>query len=788
MIKLKNNTMNKFLKFCASALFLGGMMAGITACAPSKSGEHFEVRKNTFVLNSKPFVVKAAEVHYPRIPEPYWEQRILSCKALGMNTLCLYVFWNLHEQNPGKFDFTGNKDIAKFCRLAQKHGMYVIVRPGPYVCAEWEMGGLPWWLLKKEDVKLRTLDSYYMERVELFMNEVGKQLADLQLSRGGNIIMVQVENEYGSYSTDKPYVSAIRDIVKKAGFTDVPLFQCDWSSNFTNNGLDDLLWTINFGTGANIDNQFKKLKKLRPESPLMCSEFWSGWFDHWGRKHETRDAAKMVEGIKEMLDRNISFSLYMTHGGTTFGWWGGANNPAYSAMCSSYDYDAPISEAGWTTPKYFQLRELLSNYLPEGETLPELPAPYPVIEIPAITDWKVAPLFDNLPEAKETEDIRPMEMFDQGWGTILYRKVLTEDIKGTLHIDEVHDWAQVFVDGELIGRLDRRKGKFMLPLKKVLKKGSRLDILVEAMGRVNFDKSIHDRKGITEKVEVINGKQALNMKGWEVYNMPPFYEFVSSKSFSSTEMTKAPAYYKATFKLAKTGDTFLNMQSWGKGMVWVNGHAIGRFWEIGPQQTLFMPGCWLKEGENEIIILDLMGPSEAKVKGLSKPILDMLREKGPATHRKVGQEIKLAAEKPVKNGTFKSGNGWQEVKFDATVKGRFFCLEALSNYDGTNIASIAEFDVLDANGKKISRESWNISYADSEETRSGNRTADKIYDLQESTFWQTVDNTAYPHHVVIDLGKVYSIKGFRMLPRAEAGAPGLIKDYKVYVKEGKFKH
>lgn len=788
MIKLKNNTMNKLLKFCASALFLGGVMAGITSCAPSRSGESFEVGNNTFVLNGKPFVVKAAEVHYPRIPEPYWEQRILSCKALGMNTLCLYVFWNLHEQKPGKFDFKGNKDIAKFCRLAQKHGMYVIVRPGPYVCAEWEMGGLPWWLLKKEDVKLRTLDSYYMERVELFMNEVGKQLADLQLSRGGNIIMVQVENEYGSYSTDKPYVSAIRDIVKKAGFTDVPLFQCDWSSNFTSNGLDDLLWTINFGTGANIDNQFKKLKKLRPESPLMCSEFWSGWFDHWGRKHETRDAAKMVEGIKEMLDRNISFSLYMTHGGTTFGWWGGANNPAYSAMCSSYDYDAPISEAGWTTPKYFQLRELLSSYLPEGVTLPEPPAPYPIIEIPAITDWKVAPLFDNLPGAKETEDIRPMEMFDQGWGTILYRKVLTEDIKGTLHIDEVHDWAQVFVDGELIGRLDRRKGEFMLPLKKVLKKGSRLDILVEAMGRVNFDKSIHDRKGITEKVEVINGKHTLNMKGWEVYNMPPFYEFVSSKSFCSTEITKAPAYYKATFKLAKTGDTFLNMQSWGKGMVWVNGHAIGRFWEIGPQQTLFMPGCWLKEGENEIIILDLIGPSEAKVKGLSKPILDMLREKGPATHREVGQDIKLAAEKPVKNGTFKSGNGWQEVKFDAPVKGRFFCLEALSNYDGTNIASIAEFDVLDENGKKISRESWNISYADSEETRSGNRTADKIYDLQESTFWQTVDNTAYPHHVVIDLGKVYSIKGFRMLPRAEAGAPGLIKDYKVYIKEGKFKY
>lgn len=281
-----------------------------------------------------------------------------------MNTICLYVFWNIHEQQEGMFDFKGQNDIAAFCKLAQKHGMWVIVRPGPYVCAEWEMGRLPWWLLKKQDIELRTLDPYYMERTEIFMKEVGKQLADLQITRGGNIIMVQVENEYGSCSTDKPYISAIRDIVREAGFNEVPLFQCDWSSNFTNNALDDLIWTVNFGTGADIDQQFKKLEELRPESPLMCSEFWSGWFDHWGRKHETRDATAMVNGIKRMLDRNISFSLYMTHGGTTFGHWGGANSPAYSAMCSSYDYDAPISEAGWATDKYFKLRDLLADYLP----------------------------------------------------------------------------------------------------------------------------------------------------------------------------------------------------------------------------------------------------------------------------------------------------------------------------------------------------------------------------------------------------------------------------------------
>lgn len=778
--------MNKLLRKLSLGVVCLLMTAFICSCQSAQTGGTFEVGKNTFLLNGKPFVVKAAEVHYPRIPEPYWEQRILSCKALGMNTLCLYVFWNLHEQQPGKFDFSGNKDIAKFCRLAQKHGMYVIVRPGPYVCAEWEMGGLPWWLLKKDDVQLRTLDPYYMERVGIFMNEVGKQLADLQISRGGNIIMVQVENEYGSYGIDKPYVSAIRDLVKKAGFTDVPLFQCDWSSNFTNNALDDLLWTVNFGTGANIDEQFKKLKSLRPETPMMCSEFWSGWFDHWGRKHETRDAATMVSGIKDMLDRNISFSLYMTHGGTTFGWWGGANNPAYSAMCSSYDYDAPISEAGWTTPKYFQLRDLLKQYLPEGETLPEPPDQYPVISVPAITEWEVAPLFDNLPQAKQSEDTKPMEQFDQGWGSILYRTTLKEDVKGILHIDEVHDWAQVFADGKLLGRLDRRRGEFTLPLKETLKKGTRLDILVEAMGRVNFDKSIHDRKGITNKVEVVSGEQVKELKGWEVYNLPPFYEFVSQKNYQAGKPVDGPAYYKATFRLDKTGDTFLDMQTWGKGMVWVNGHAMGRFWEIGPQQTLYMPGCWLKEGENEIIVLDLKGPAEAKVAGVEKPILDMLREKAPETHRKDGQNLNLKAEKVVNAGTFKAGNGWQEVRFAQPAAGRYFCLEGTSNYEGNNIAAIAELDVLDNNGKPVSRENWKIVYADSEETRSGNRTADKVFDLQESTFWQTVDNTAYPHQIVIDLGKEYNVTGFRMLPRAEAGAPGLIKDYKVYVKKSDF--
>ncbi|WP_455584274.1 beta-galactosidase [Bacteroides sp.] len=770
------------IKVCLALLLL----IVCSSCNNSGTPGKFEIGKNTFLLNGEPFVVKAAEIHYPRIPREYWEHRIEMCKALGMNTICLYVFWNLHEETMGHFDFSGNKDIAAFCRLAQKHGMYVIVRPGPYVCAEWEMGGLPWWLLKDDQVKLRTLDPFYMSRVKLFMEEVGKELSGLQITQGGNIIMVQVENEYGSYGIDKPYVSAIRDMVRDN--FEVTLFQCDWSSNFMNNALDDLLWTINFGTGADIDAQFAKLKEVRPDSPLMCSEFWTGWFDHWGKKHETRDGGIMVEGLKEMLDKNISFSLYMTHGGTTFGQWGGANNPAYSAMCSSYDYDAPISEAGWMTDKYVALRELFANYVPEGEQLPDVPEPLPVMKIAPVHFTEVAPLFDNLPEKKLSGKILPMEKFDQGWGTILYRTELPEVKSGTiLRITEQHDWTQVYVDGKLLKRLDRRLGEQEVCLPD-LKAGTTLDLLVEAMGRVNFDKSIHDRKGITEKVELINGNDAVELQNWSVYNFPVDYSFVKTKRYTKAPKTDMPAYYRATFRLDKVADTFLDMSTWGKGMVWVNGRAMGRFWEIGPQQTLFMPGCWLNEGENEIIVLDLKGPEKAVVEGLEKPILDELRVDVPKTHRQQGQTLDLKQEKVVVEGAFQEQAGWQIVSFPASVKGRYFCLEALSSFDGTNVAAVAELNLMDANGQVIPREKWTIAYADSEETRSGNRTADKIFDLQESTFWQTVDNVAYPHQLVIDLQREYQIGGFSYLPCVEVGHPGLINKYRVYVKQADFKY
>lgn len=774
-------------------LLIASFLCMQTACVQQKNTGTFEIGDRAFLLNGEPFVIKAAELHYPRIPKPYWEQRIKMCKAMGMNTICLYIFWNYHEPEEGKFDFSGQKDIAAFCRLAQENGMYIIVRPGPYVCAEWEMGGLPWWLLKKKDIKLREHDSYFMERVQLFMDEIGKQLADLQISRGGNIIMMQVENEYGSYGVNKPYVAAIRDMVRKAGFTDVPLFQCDWNSNFENNALDDLLWTMNFGTGANVDDQFKRLKELRPNTPLMCSEYWSGWFDHWGAKHETRSADDLVNGLKEMLDKNISFSLYMTHGGTSFGHWGGANFPNFSPTCTSYDYDAPINESGKPTQKFYAVRDLLARYLPESETLPEIPDTIPVISIPTIAMTEIAPVFDNLPLSKQSDDIRPMEMYDQGWGSILYRITLPEtcDESQSLLITEVHDWAQVYLNGKKLATLSRLKGEGIVKLPPV-KKGDQLDILVEAMGRMNFGKGIYDPKGITEKVELQreNVKEVQRLQNWQVYNLPIDYNYVSNLNYrKGNDAQGMPAYYRATFTIAEVGDTFLSMLNWSKGMVWVNGHALGRYWEIGPQQTLYLPGCWLKEGENEIIVLDMAGPVKPETEGLRQPILDMQRGNGAYAHRKMGETLDLSQETPVYEGTFKEGNGWQHISFGREIPTRYFCLGALNAHDGGDYAAIAELELLGIDGKPVSRQHWKVLYADSEETDAANNVATNVFDKQESTYWHTNYSSLkpkFPHQIVIDLEEEKVITGFSYLPRAEAGKPGMIKDYKVYLQLNPF--
>ena len=765
---------------------------------------HFTVGDKSFLLNGEPFVVKAAEIHYPRIPQPYWEHRIKMCKALGMNTVCIYVFWNIHEQREGQFDFTGNNDVAAFCRLAQKNGMYVIVRPGPYVCAEWEMGGLPWWLLKKKDIRLREQDPYFMERVKIFEQKVGEQLAPLTIQNGGPIIMVQVENEYGSYGENKPYVSEIRDCLRGIYGQELALFQCDWASNFEKNGLDDLVWTMNFGTGANIDQQFRRLGELRPNAPKMCSEFWSGWFDKWGAQHETRPAKDMVDGMDEMLSKGISFSLYMTHGGTSFGHWAGANSPGFAPDVTSYDYDAPINEQGLPTSKFWDLRTMMQKYSLSPASspkvkgnkvaLPAVPkAPMPIIEVPQFRLEKVMDLCGLVTKRVENRDVLTMEDMDCGWGMIQYTTTLPDiPRKSVLTLNDCHDYAQIWVNHQFVGSIDRVKNEKSLMLPPV-KKGDVLNILVEAMGRINFGRAIKDFKGITSDVQLQTEQDGHEMtytlKHWVIRTMADDYEAIKTAMASNRVEAKDNeaivsdgGYFKGEFTLKKVGDTFLNFEAFGKGQVWVNGHAMGRIWHIGPQQTLYVPGCWLKKGKNEVIVLDIVGPkAEPIVFGQTEPELNKLNLEKSATHNQPGDKPDLNSATPVAEGQLMAGNGWQTVKFNAPQKGRYVALVALSTQKGDDEVSVAEVYVQDAQGHRLSRESWTVKYSDSEDVLRGNNTADKTFDLQESTYWRTVRKAKLPHMMVIDLGSEQTVAAFEYLPRAEQGAPGSIKDYQIFV-------
>ena len=767
-------------------------LASLLALAPAsmmaaQKGGTFTTGDKTFLLNGKPFIVKAAELHYPRIPRAYWEHRIKMCKALGMNTVCLYVFWNIHEQQEGKFDFTGNNDVAEFCRLCQKNGMYVIVRPGPYVCAEWEMGGLPWWLLKKKDIRLREQDPYFMERVKIFEKKVGEQLAPLTIQNGGPIIMVQVENEYGSYGKDKPYVSAIRDIVKESGFDKVTLFQCDWSSNFLNNGLDDLTWTMNFGTGANIDNQFKRLGEVRPNAPKMCSEFWSGWFDKWGARHETRPAKDMVEGMDEMLSKGISFSLYMTHGGTSFGHWAGANSPGFQPDVTSYDYDAPINEYGLPTPKFYELQKMMAKYT-DGKKLPAVPkAPMPLVSVPQFKLSEYRPLTAGVATEKESTAPLSFEDMDMGWGTMVYTTSLPAIKAGATLMGEFHDFAQVFINDKYVGKIDRVKNEKSLELPAVAE-GSTLTIIVEGMGRINFGRAIKDYKGIIGNVSITTSDATcditLNPNQWVNQTIPDDYKtaaqvMAAPQNKMAGLKTKA-GYYRGYFNMAKVGDTFINMEAFGKGQVYVNGHAIGRFWSIGPQQTLYVPGCWLKKGKNEVIVLDVVGPKgEPTAFCQNKPELDKLNLEKSNKHNDPGHRMDLNSVTPVLKGELKAGNGWQTIKLDKPVTGRYFAIECESSQSGDAQIAIAEVYLQDAQGNRIDRNNWQAYYADSEK---GNSTLDKMFDLQESTYWQTEKGANFPHLCIVDMGKEVTVSAFEYLPRAEQGAPGSVKGFKLFVK------
>ncbi|HWK04482.1 MAG TPA: beta-galactosidase family protein [Puia sp.] len=595
----------------------------------------FSLGKSDFLLDGKPFQLVSGEMHPARIPREYWRQRIQMAKAMGCNTIAVYVFWNYLESSPGIWDFsTDNRDIAAFIRLCKEEGMWVLLRPGPYVCAEWDWGGLPFYLLKIPDIKVRCMDPRYMAAVRKYVARLSKEVAGLQCTNGGPILMVQVENEYGSYANDKIYLEALRKLWLVNGIT-VPFYTADGPTAFMleAGGLDGCAIGLDSGGG---DADFEQAQKHNPNVPAFSSESYPGWLTHWKEPWQKPDTAGILRDVSYLLSHKRSFNLYVVHGGTNFGFTAGANafTPVqFQPDVTSYDYDAPVSEQGRATPKYYALRRLISQYV--SYKIPEPPAPIPTMEIPPVKLEPFTSVWDHLPTARKSPQPLPMEAFDQRAGLILYRTRLIGHKSGSLTITEPHDYALVFLDGRLIDTVFRDGGKWTVQLPKTDSKDPLLEILVEGMGHINFAQYLIDRKGITDRV-TLNGMTLMN---WDIFCLPLDENYMrgvggasvqkggnsekggspggrGNGSLAGSPVGKQGIFFKGSFLLNETADTYIDMSQFKKGVVWVNGHNLGRYWYVGPQQHLYCPAPWLKKGKNELIVFDLHQQDGAMVRGV----------------------------------------------------------------------------------------------------------------------------------------------------------------------------
>jgi beta-galactosidase len=589
------------------------LLAALPARTAPSAHHSIRVENGQFVLDGRPFQILSGEMHYARIPREYWRDRLRKARAMGLNTISTYIFWDLHERKPGVYDFRGQLDVAEFIREAQQEGLYVIVRAGPYVCSEWDLGGLPAWLLADPNAKLRSRDEGFLRPAAQWMDRLGRELAPLEITRGGPIIAVQVENEYGSFGSDKAYMSRVRDMILRAGFREVILYTADGAIELPQGSLAGLPAVVNFGPGE-ARSAFAALKAFRPQGPFMNGEYWDGWFDHWGSAHHVTDMNQQAQELDGMLSQGYSVNLYMFEGGTSFGFMSGANfERTYEPDTTSYDYDAPLDEAGRPTKKFFAFRDVILRHSP-GAGLPQLPPATPVTAVPKFALDESAPLWTNLGRPISSERPKTMESLGQSYGYILYRTRLRGPAKGSLVIDEVHDYAEIYVNQRLAGTLDRRLKQDRLTVD--LPYGDNtLDILVENSGRINFGPKLRDdRKGITHSVAFAGNE----LTGWQIFSLPMLDPV--SLHFAKAGAS-GPAFYRGHFTLKDVGDTFLDTRGLGKGVVWVNGHNLGRFWNAGPQQTLYLPGVWLRKGRNEVIAFALKGEPMPSLEGLREPIL-----------------------------------------------------------------------------------------------------------------------------------------------------------------------
>jgi beta-galactosidase GanA len=581
----------------------------------------FKLGTSEFLLDGQPFQIISGEMHPARIPYEYWRHRIMMAKAMGCNTIAAYVFWNYHESEEGVYDFTtGNHNLAEFFKIVQEEGMWLILRPGPYVCAEWDLGGIPPYLLRIPDIKLRCMDPRFMAAAERYIAKLAEVIKPFLITKGGPLLMLQIENEYGSFGNDRNYLLRLKEIWASNGIN-IPTYTADGpTANMLEAGsLPGSAVGLDSGSSS---EDFALASKINPGVPVFSSETYPGWLTHWGEKWAKPDTSELLKEVKFLMDNKKSFNFYVIHGGTNFEYTAGANSggKGYEPDVTSYDYDAPINEQGQPTPKYMALRKLISSYLPKGKILPQIPDSVPSFVITPMGMQPFTSVWDNLPQPVSSVQPKTFEAYGQYHGFILYKTELKGIKNGKLAVTDVHDYATVFLNGNYIGKLDRRDGINSIDIPASNAEVPVLEILVEAMGRINYGKNLIDRKGITDSV-TLNGTTLLN---WKVYNLPMEKKFIWDLRSSGKSLNKPGVFFKGNFVLSRGerdlySDTFIDVSNYTKGIVWVNGHNLGRYWNIGPQKKLFCPSTFLREGMNEIMIFDLHQTEAKTITGSKTP-------------------------------------------------------------------------------------------------------------------------------------------------------------------------
>lgn len=557
---------------------------------------NFVIEGGTFRLDGQEFRVLSGALHYFRVLPEQWRHRLRMLRAMGLNTVETYVPWNLHEPRPG--DFRRMDELGAFLDAAAQEGLLAIVRPGPYICAEWDNGGLPSWLTGH----LRTHDPEYLSHVDRFFDALIPSVAERQVTRGGNVIMVQVENEYGSYGSDQAYLRHLADVLVGHGI-EVPLFTSDGPADFflTGGTLPDVLATVNFGSDP--EQAFATLREHRPDDPLFCMEFWCGWFDHWGQKHVVRDPADAADSLERILAAGASVNVYMAHGGTNFGTSAGANlsQEEWRPTITSYDYDAPIDERGAPTEKFWRFREVLSRYNDDVPEVPSVPPTLPPSSVPMTESVRLRDAIAAIPPVHAP--VPPtFEELGLEQGLVLYRMTVPGPRKPyPLTVSGLRDRAHLFVDGEFVTVLERNGARGEQPLVEIPGPAS-VELLVESMGRTNYGSQLGERKGILGGV--LHTQQYVNGVTATPIPLDDIAELVFEPGFSG----EPRSFFRGTLEVAEPADAYLALPGWAKGYVWVNGFLLGRYWERGPQRTLYVPAPLLRAGANELVVLELDRP------------------------------------------------------------------------------------------------------------------------------------------------------------------------------------